>query len=360
MVNQHYLIVTLLAVVLLCCTYGAANEADDASEPGDITITLDIDFERVSDHAEISFSPIENETILLPEDASIIGPVDYHLLSDGKYLLVDRGGNKVIVFENGRFIFRLGSIGRGPGEYQEIVDFSIGNQRTLLLLVDDGTKLLEFSPNEIFLNEKRLQERCKSFYATNNELWSRPIDADRDRKTYIRHSQGDKSLKIEIPSPIITIPVQESNFSRTSDGSIIYFESFNNCIYEVSTDRSVPIYCFNYGKLTYANLADGEDDVSKFMSIRKSGIVRIVDYQKVSDRYSSFVFSIEKIDDIKFYISLHDKSEGDFEIKHVKSAEIGKPIFHNVPGPFVFLKRADIGDSEVITLTKVDPLEIFR
>ena len=322
-------------------------------------VMLGIDFESVSQNVTRSFQTIDSVRFVIPSEQDIVGPIDYYLLEDDKGAIIDRGGNKVSIVKDGKFRYNLGSIGRGPGEYVEIINFSTTTDGTLLLLVDDGATILRFTTDGNFLKKERLDENSKSLIVFDGELYSRAIDVDAVGRTFIRHYVGSSLINLIIPAPIISIPVQEANFSRTENHSLIYFESFNNCIYKLSNSQVFPIYCFDYGDLSYNYLAEGEDDVSKFLKIRESGMVRVIDFQQVSDRYDAFIFAVEKIDDIEFYGSLYDKSEESFEVRALDSDEYGRPIFHNLFGHFVFFSSSEILDSQEITLLKVSPLEIF-
>jgi len=73
-----------------------------------------------------------------------------------KFILVfDSGSNKVLLFDrSGKFLYKIGKEGKGPGEYIELLNAAIDDDEGQILLGDvGGKKLLLFNINGKFIGE---------------------------------------------------------------------------------------------------------------------------------------------------------------------------------------------------------------
>jgi hypothetical protein len=130
------------------------------------------------------------KTIILEEDRqSLLGRADAIQLFDGYLYIIDSHIAKtLLVFDlEGKFVRKIGGIGRGPGEYIRIVDFTIDKENKILYILDDlGLKANKYKTTDgsyigsINMHFGRTNIMSIQFY--NNALYARnhPWDDNTD------------------------------------------------------------------------------------------------------------------------------------------------------------------------------------
>lgn len=85
------------------------------------------------------------ELVLLEEaEGSVLTyPTKMLLLPDGAMLVKDTGGKVLLFMEEGRFVCRIGSKGRGPGEYTSVQDICYDDRNKNVCILDRG-KILQY------------------------------------------------------------------------------------------------------------------------------------------------------------------------------------------------------------------------
>ncbi len=89
----------------------------------------------------------------------LIGNIDKILFFNDKILIIEKLQRKsVLLFsETGRFIKKIGTEGRGPGEYTNISDVAVDNRNNKIVILDDfGGKLLFYDFDGNFINREKL------------------------------------------------------------------------------------------------------------------------------------------------------------------------------------------------------------
>ena len=118
---------------------------------------IDLD---MSEQLEIRTSDIFKyvKTIILEtSDECIIGRVSEMQIFDMKIYILDRIGRSLLVFDmEGRFIRRIGRLGRGPGEYASILDFTIdtANKR---IFISDGRRIHKYTVDGLHIKSVQIE-----------------------------------------------------------------------------------------------------------------------------------------------------------------------------------------------------------
>lgn len=93
------------------------------------------------------------------EDCLVGGRIDKLESDDSSIFIFDQDNNQVLRFskEDGSFLNKYGSCGRGPGEYTRITDMSLNRKRKEICLIDDcGYKFLYYNYDGQLLREEPL------------------------------------------------------------------------------------------------------------------------------------------------------------------------------------------------------------
>jgi hypothetical protein len=97
--------------------------------------------------------------ILETGDNFLIGRVTELQVFDGKiYILDEHVAKALFVFDlNGKFIRKIGNIGKGPGEYIRITDFTIDTENRFIYLLDRGNRVHKYELNGRYVNTVSIQ-----------------------------------------------------------------------------------------------------------------------------------------------------------------------------------------------------------
>jgi len=160
---MKYLVVFFSAAL----TFLASCRPDQGSVQNIVSIDLKNKKEDVSFYD--LFKSVDIIFLETTED-NLISEATKTIYSDGIYYIFDRKQNGVFVFNNtGEFLFKIQNIGRGPGEFINIVDFEI-NQFThsIDLLTPFGEVLKYNLENGAFISSFHLPESVRAVHYFKN------------------------------------------------------------------------------------------------------------------------------------------------------------------------------------------------
>ena len=181
---------------------------------------------NTNENSSLSLSAIaENiEAIELEvTDESIIGRIMDVLDTDDYYIIRDT--KSVFLFDKkGKFIRRIGSVGQGPGEYVNIIDMAVDNNKEKIFISSFPRNLICYDFNGNFLKETQEARVFRNVTFVNNRLLalSEYVDSvDKNLHYIILYSIDGEKLSI-------TDSVEISRFSSEGIGATIYNDFISN------------------------------------------------------------------------------------------------------------------------------------
>ena len=76
---------------------------------------------------------------------SFIARIDKVIFYSSKYFILDGKSQQLLWFDDrGRFVNKISAKGRGPGEYNHIIDFTIDSKNELIVLLDPAVQRIHF------------------------------------------------------------------------------------------------------------------------------------------------------------------------------------------------------------------------
>lgn len=112
--------------------------------------------------------PLEtNKQSLIGSVRKIIYKKDYIYIFDET-----TGNNSILVFDlKGKFITAIRNTGRGPGEYNSIIDFTVDEKGLIYILHDSCKKILVYSADGIYQKDIKLKVYIYGFEIFNNKIY---------------------------------------------------------------------------------------------------------------------------------------------------------------------------------------------
>lgn len=144
---QRKLIIMLFLILIIACR-------KEKSEKGNIQVIKGYTAGILDNASDIKFKsfrlvPLEMTPQSILSDVDRVGLID-------SFLIV-QDGNQLLCFDrNGKFKWKYGAEGRGPGEYLRINTFFLDKEKKTVNMVDEFLlKIISFDMDGTFLSEKR-------------------------------------------------------------------------------------------------------------------------------------------------------------------------------------------------------------
>ena len=226
------------------------------------------------------------------KEESLITTIDKIQVSNDTLFIGDFSQNAILIFNiKGEFINKISRLGRGPGEYLHIADFSLDPQSGNIVLLDAGTrKLRTYKKNGEFVSQKDINIKIagEAFFIE-------------DKGNYIYYRDNGFIQKVTLKNNISVVdnnqnyinsgaPIAEAHVNISigvsghidSDSSNTYvWPAFNDTIYRIEKGHLIK---------PYAKL-----DIQKKWDVKKSEIGKgpfkdIVEFHRKVRRYG-FIYS---------------------------------------------------------------------
>jgi hypothetical protein len=194
---------------------------------------IQIDIDR---GAYIELSDIVDSFRFVPlqmTDDCIIGQINKVIFAYGNYyILDDELAKSLFVFDQkGNFKFKIGHLGRGPGEYVHLGDFLINFKDKTIEILAEASKILKFDMNGKFLSQLKLEKPNFSekfeIFDNGNYLVSSNSDPKNDKKNglFLLSPEGKvlwEGIDWTYPNPNISLSLRKQ-FSKTPSGITFHF-----------------------------------------------------------------------------------------------------------------------------------------
>lgn len=229
-----------------------------------IEITNDfINLSNLIDHIE--FIPLETS------EKCLIGRINKIMFDGNQFYILDKHIRKtLLIFDNkGKFIKKVGDIGRGPGEYMAITDFIV-NESGIAVVDGAGHKLLYYDKDGIYQYSVPLKYLVKEIFLTaEDDLFL--VRAGDNR--HIKEIAGYELIAISKDGKILSKALNNRvniNYSIDVNGQYInskttYHRPLSSEIYEITGDTIRLKYLLDFkGKgfpSNFAKVCNGNFDV---------------------------------------------------------------------------------------------------
>lgn len=207
---------------------------------------------------EVSIFDIFSKIEIIPletNDTCLIGDIDKLILHDSLFYLLDTKQNSVSIFnQEGKFIQNIKRIGRGPGEYLYVYDFTINEYDHTIELLDPFGKLIIFNldgthkesirlphPPAAYHKFFLLNQDSILFFTNSNDINENLLYAySRSSNKIIKEFYKDSHTDVMNRLPIF------------SWNNIVYLTlPMENTIFQIENLQTTPAYIWDFGKYNY-------------------------------------------------------------------------------------------------------------
>jgi len=306
-----------------------------------------------------NFSFVELET----NDNSLLQAVDKVIIKDDLIFVLDKdGNNQVLVFDiNGKYIRKIGNIGAGPGEYQNVSDFCIDNN---LIYILSDLSLYVYNHDGIFLEKIKLD-----FNAANIEFFKDKFFFICGIDNYIIVTDDKFNvLTSDFPlknsganvDDVTGIPIDFRlliNPMLRTDSSLVFRRFLDNHVYKIDENLDTDCqYYFDFGEKSFSIESSGKFTREADFKEKMANSRCHVKYLTEDENYILYIFFDENIP----CLGVYDKSVNKTEMYHYEKlvddiTNISFPIFeYSTKNEIIaVINPMELSKEEIIEMNKI-------
>ena len=241
-----------LIISLIACKPRNSDIGQGTSEQKKGRI-ISVDPENVSG---ISFYELFSCVELIPletNDNSLIKSVTKLISAGNKFYILDKDQGALFIFyKDGRYISKIQTLGRGPGEYTLLEDFTINEFNNNIELLNPRGEVLVYDTNGVFKERIRIPVRAIHYFANLSEALTVFYSQYEPNKLIYYSREEERIVKEEyqVPDFIVRETPLISSYSpfSTYNGKVTFFQGFTDTIYEFRDTNLSPRYIWDHGE----------------------------------------------------------------------------------------------------------------
>ena len=283
------------------------------------------DHETVIDTIPVASTPIEKGLVfsevvadyelvkLEDSENSLVGTIDKLDYHKGRYYLLERFDNsQVSVFDkSGKFLFKIGGTGQGPGEFEYPYDFYIDDDSSEILVLALG-KINYYSLKDgVYLRDQKISIPGTRFSKIGDHfVFVCGRDEDRVVITNERSQKIDGFFEKNVRNEIKPL----ESFHKLSD-KLLYHMILSDTIYEVTGNEIAPSRVIDFGKYAFSEkeLSGLPSAIQASLPELKKNLSNYMAYIKVydeTDQLAYFTFNYKKQTALRFACKNKQKNKG--------------------------------------------------
>ena len=215
------------------------------------------------------------KTVILHEDEQELMRAVSKVIWEGDEIFVSDGYGVFTFDSDGSFIRVLRNLGRGPGEYRQVFDFSVDDNSIYIL--DSNRKLLKYTRQGDFLNDVDLDDFYASMSLGGGQLYLVSGNQKPGERIHVHDavSLKEKTSFWDIPESYISYRHFMGSLSifEGKDG-LLFHEPLSNVVFIVGKNSVKPYLSFDfYGTSAQQSFWNGAflDVMDAFEKLKQSG-----------------------------------------------------------------------------------------
>jgi hypothetical protein len=316
---SHLIVIAMLSISILACnneklaSTEVLNQDDTCKE---IKVNHDLDVYHDKPFL-INPSFVKLETT----KESLIGFTSKLIISNDLIFVLDnRIAKALFVFnKDGKFLYKIRNIGKGPGEILDIRDFDIRNNTIYIL---DFNKILKYNLQGEFLNERNTSWPASNIKVTNNEDYYLFVNAHLSREEFTDYHIVKENYKKNVPTQKYVKPfrkeITKGDRFQYVDGKIVFSapQYGEYKIYEFSDDKEMCLFEFDFFERNFSSGIRNEPTTLKILG--KTDKKNILSDTYIGEGFLFFTLRAMK----RIYTGVYSLENSTFSVGRV---------FHEIP-----------------------------
>jgi len=186
-----------------------------------------------------------------------IGSLKKILVFDDKIFALDKKTQSILIFDiNGTFKNVINKVGKGPGEYIKIADFTLNQKKRELIIMDHfALRYIVYDFNGNYLHSKRFKKHADQFVYLKSNKYANLNDYNSKLKNdcfniFITDTEGEEIKKdLEFDDSYLENNFKKDDYFCISDSVVNFIRNYDNNVYRITDDGAViPKYYIDLGK----------------------------------------------------------------------------------------------------------------
>ncbi|TKG94556.1 6-bladed beta-propeller [Puteibacter caeruleilacunae] len=270
---------TLMLLLVIACVKQEQQIADNVG-------TIQFKFDGKNPAYDEVFSKTEVIPLETNEDC-LINTINQMEVWDGKFFILDWKQNTLLVYsDQGKYLNKIGSIGRGPGEYIRPRYFFIDKEKKLVNIFDAPMKkLMCFRQTGELINEIHLDHYLSTVGKTAKGYWGfcsnvTNVDVDNEASKYVKfmtfNEKGDVEKYVKGGKCIDQICYSNGYATNATKEGVSFVEPFARNIYSMKDGAITVKYKIDYsGRFPSSNILRQIEDMNRPLSARELKLERL-------------------------------------------------------------------------------------
>ncbi len=251
MIKRIFIVAHILIIATSCNYKNIVNSDAEIIDVGKV----------FSENKLIKLSDVVDKVKYIPLESNkecLIGNVSKVFFSKNRIFVLDSWHSKTLfVFDkDGKYINKIGKVGRGPGEYMLPLDFEVDESRKKVFIMDlPMERLNEYNIKGDYIRSYNIKEKAPLFKFINKSrcafysIYS--SDVSKQYFLNIKNINNNSAKRyFEHDKLIYNNEKPEMCFCQYND-SIFYLPYTGNEIYRLGEDEPYVRYKFHFGKLEF-------------------------------------------------------------------------------------------------------------
>lgn len=308
MIKNEFIMIKTCMLVIMCLFLVCLIGCSDKNRIGTSTKTEDlisINLDELEISAPIMYSDLFDDIKFIELEStpnSLLGTISKVIYYNDTIYVMDKSVSKAVFLFNqdGKFINKIGNIGKGPGEYINISDFCLDKKDNRVMLINSSYKCIySYFKDGTFEKEYSFSENLygNSLVVSDDEIYINAVpNYNSEEGQYILQCINKNNLKsskwldnaTHNKGSVLRDNFIISSFYDSQDG-IRFFPKFSDTIFTIAEMKVYPFIAFSGNLLTNDDfesimMNSKRDSGWNFMELKNTGKFCGVNHYLENDR----------------------------------------------------------------------------
>lgn len=299
MMLRFSILVYLMACILISCKQQSTTQSKEVVIPVFSEKNLPIDFKAI------------NVVTIETEPTRLLG---YRLIIkcfDDEIYIADQENHQCVFRYDGKgnFLSKIGSPGKGPDEYLSLVDFTVhGDTVEILSHQESKAVIIAYDKQGNHQYNLTIDQNASAFLKLGKHYLLSPgyNTFSNEYRLVIADEKGNITSQLLSNNTALRMSIEGTKFIEHGNSAYLK-ETFDNIVYEITTDTFKHAYVLDFGPYSIPDdFYTNEDFFASFEKLNEKGFA-VIGNLGMNQHYVSFGIQVQKMENIFGATVLYDK-----------------------------------------------------